>query len=1110
MTLDNTTQANGKALQQAPKVIVCQIVQKLRVPVRSERLAGLPQQDGPLSIAPGETRRTSQNKRRRNSGDGSAWLKANGLHSGLQSIKPMEIDHFQSDANESHFNEAEDFRRLYAFLLFTAALWISGKLFARLGMPALVGEILVGILAGPHAKNWVPETDALILQGELALVLLMIEAGLHVDMEMIKIVGLRALAVGVIGSFLPMGLGMAVATLILKLDAMESFAIGASFATMSTGIALNVMKAGGVLNQPSGQLLLAAATVNELINISLITEIDAVVANGPWQTFVFPIVIMLLLVVFMSFLAVKVVPCFLDKVVLPRVAPKNQENVVLGMLLATTVVYMPACKLTGSSALLGAFLAGFCFCTDEHVHHTWKRQVKRVATFLMRYFFACSIGFTVPVEDFQNIEVWKRASILLLCIVGKICMGFFAMPLTLNEFLSLGFAWGSWGEFSFILAVRALRGNLLSGKNYSALVLAVLISILICPTALRFVLSRSAIEAKRKDTAWGETGVVHPVYYCVQTRSHALWGQQGALLNMLVEVGCKIVDFRSFHPFSDVGTQHVINELYLKDTQLQLVLAEQLEPADQERLNLRTKEILRAVLAALRSAEVKISSCLTAPKFVARKDRHEMESLRADLLEAQQSEAEARAALQQSAEYGKLLLSRNEALEQELEVLRQEQSRKVAAEVSQRSRLEEECRRLEQELETKSKPQERHGYSRTSRLLSLSGSVDSDEEPNLAQMQQRLKRCEKSEQEHREAAWLAEEHANMLEEQNQKLEEECRRLQAQLTRSRPNDEVVQRWQKAGSLVRDSLRDEEAEEKLSEGRVGHVNSNAGSAPTSPSSWSPFRRRTARLSASEDLEQLVSTVSSERDAALAEKAASEARCEARLREMDEEITALRLLLEEETARTDTMAQHIDYLGSMLEERHAVNGAAVMLKSLGLSRPGSPERDGELLSAALAFKGRPTDEGSSAKLRRPRDSSVASHEEVPSLQSFLADLRSRSPSMSRKRSRAPHCTLEDFLGEKPTSLANVTASTRAVASLSPSDTDTAKKVSLLELLGWSRCSHCGSLMWFSNGQSNGSNGHLNGRNQNNVNAAAKNGKKNLAKSWTLALSQDIRFSC
>ena len=66
--------------------------------------------------------------------------------------------------------------------------------------------------------------------------------------------------------------------------------------------------------------------------------------------------------------------------------------------------------------------------------------------------------------------------------------------------------------------------------------------------------------------------------------------------------------------------------------------------------------------------------------------------------------------------------------------------------------------------------------------------------------------------------------------------------------------------------------------------------------------------------------MSTVSSERDAALAEKAASEAHCAARLRERDEEVTALRLLLEEETARTDTMAQHIDYLGSMLEDSSA----------------------------------------------------------------------------------------------------------------------------------------------------------------------------------------------
>ena len=42
-------------------------------------------------------------------------------------------------------------------------------------------------------------------------------------------------------------------------------------------------------------------------------------------------------------------------------------------------------------------------------------------------------------------------------------MGLFALPLTVNEFMILGFAWGSWGEFSFIIALNALRGGLLTG-----------------------------------------------------------------------------------------------------------------------------------------------------------------------------------------------------------------------------------------------------------------------------------------------------------------------------------------------------------------------------------------------------------------------------------------------------------------------------------------------------------------------------------------------------------------------------------------------------------------------------------------------------------------------
>jgi len=515
-------------------------------------------------------------------------------------------------------NEHDAFQIEYKTLLFIVALWSSGKIFSRMGTPALLGEIAVGILMGPQVANWAPKAESLELYGELGLMLLMIEAGLHVDMEMLQIVGFRAMLVGLFGSLLPMAMCFPIAMFALGCEPKAAFAVSSTMATMSTGIALNILKAGGVLNQPTGQLIIAAATVNEMVNISLITELGAMISNKGWVSYVLPLVIMFLLVGAIGMLAVKAVPCLLDKVVLPRVPRSQRENVVLGLMFAAALALMPLCKVTGSSDLLGCFLAGFCFCTDERVHHTWNRQVKRVAAFLMRLFFACSIGFSIPVGDFKDGVVWRNALILFTCIITKVGMGVLAKPLDMAQFCVLGFAWGAWGEFSFILAIKARDGNLIHKSMYDAVVLAVLMSVVLCPMALRQTLSRIAagaqdeIDQAKKETGADQVGEMHNVYYCLQTRSKAVWGQQEALLSAIFDSGCKIIDFRTFHPIHSVGAAHVVNELYLKDTELRLELHEQLGPLEQGQLDARLDGIADSVEKSLigGSCELKISRWL--------------------------------------------------------------------------------------------------------------------------------------------------------------------------------------------------------------------------------------------------------------------------------------------------------------------------------------------------------------------------------------------------------------------------------------------------------------------------------------------------------------------
>ncbi len=57
------------------------------------------------------------------------------------------------DGEESHHSTDETFNHIYHVMLFVAILWVAGKLFARVGMPALVGEIVFGIVCGPHLLN---------------------------------------------------------------------------------------------------------------------------------------------------------------------------------------------------------------------------------------------------------------------------------------------------------------------------------------------------------------------------------------------------------------------------------------------------------------------------------------------------------------------------------------------------------------------------------------------------------------------------------------------------------------------------------------------------------------------------------------------------------------------------------------------------------------------------------------------------------------------------------------------------------------------------------------------------------------------------------------------
>lgn len=106
------------------------------------------------------------------------------------------------------------------------------------------------VMVSPTSQtaDYIPNPEAFVLLGELGLVILVLEAGIDIDLGTLKLVGTRGMLIAVIGSVLPIAIGMFIAWIMNVGDVKSIITAGAVFGPTSLGIALNILKGGGILN----------------------------------------------------------------------------------------------------------------------------------------------------------------------------------------------------------------------------------------------------------------------------------------------------------------------------------------------------------------------------------------------------------------------------------------------------------------------------------------------------------------------------------------------------------------------------------------------------------------------------------------------------------------------------------------------------------------------------------------------------------------------------------------------------------------------------------------------------------------------------------------------
>jgi Kef-type K+ transport system membrane component KefB len=365
---------------------------------------------------------------------------------------------------------------LVALLLSTKLL---GVLAQRLGQPAVVGELIAGVLLGKSALGLLDPADPVILAlAELGVLVLLFEIGLHTDLKSLMKVGSEALTVALVGVALPFGFGYGVASM-MGLSTVPSIVCGAALTATSIGISARTLSDLGQLETSEGQIVLAAAVLDDVVGLVILSVVSGIVGGtaltlgGVALTTSIAIGFVIAAIALGSIL----IPPFF------RAIDTVEASGVLGVVgLAFAFLLAWLAASAGSATIIGAFSAGLV------LHGTPQRAAIEKSTTQLGHFFVpiffASVGAAVELGTLADLRVLGiGAALIAVGVVGKFLAGF--SPFWFKGKKSLiGIAMIPRGEVGLIFARMGLATGALTAHLYSAIAMMVLVTTFITPPLL--------------------------------------------------------------------------------------------------------------------------------------------------------------------------------------------------------------------------------------------------------------------------------------------------------------------------------------------------------------------------------------------------------------------------------------------------------------------------------------------------------------------------------------------------------------------------------------------------------------------------------------------------
>ncbi|MGH7505245.1 MAG: cation:proton antiporter [Longimicrobiales bacterium] len=397
------------------------------------------------------------------------------------------------------------------FFLVLLTVLVAAKLFGelaeRLKQPAVLGELVAGVLLGASALGVIPDSGSLAevihLLAEVGVAILLFEIGLETDLKEMFRVGPTATLVATVGVIAPFLLGFVYWTIAEPAigthpprisETMVAVFVGATLTATSVGITARVLTDIDQIRTREARVIIGAAVVDDILGLVILAIVAGLAAGA---TVTLP-GIALKFAVAVGFLVVAVL---VGNQIAPRLFSVIDTMRVRGVLLvsafAFALLFGAIAGLAGSALIIGSFAAGIVLSSTNQFDQI-TTQIRPVADIFTPIFFV-AVGARVDVTLFLPWSAnfnWQvlgvGGALIVIAIIGKVISGYVVgwRPPKLSH-LAIGVGMIPRGEVGLIFAHLGLTRGILSSEVYSAILIMVIATTFLAPPMLKPLFQRA-------------------------------------------------------------------------------------------------------------------------------------------------------------------------------------------------------------------------------------------------------------------------------------------------------------------------------------------------------------------------------------------------------------------------------------------------------------------------------------------------------------------------------------------------------------------------------------------------------------------------------------------